>query len=172
MYSWIQNNLFQRSARVRFAGQTNSLVKIREGVPQGGVMPTTLFILFIDDICDQLSSHVLQALHADNLAIWTKAEQVTAATTRMQFALNLLSNLAKEVVGNNQENYDRSHLFLHVSQETRVHPAYQLTRTPPARHPSVPRSEVRQKTSLVPPHQYHAQQSSQENSPDEETGTK
>ena len=35
MYSWIQSYLFQRPARVRLDGQTSSLVKIREGVPQG-----------------------------------------------------------------------------------------------------------------------------------------
>ena len=38
MYSWIQSYLFQRSARVRLDGQTSSSVKIREGVPQGGVI--------------------------------------------------------------------------------------------------------------------------------------
>ena len=63
MYSWIQSYLFQRSARVRLDGQTSSSVKIREGVPQGGVISPTLFIIFIDDICDQLSSHIPRALH-------------------------------------------------------------------------------------------------------------
>ena len=74
MYSWIQSYLFQRSARVRLDGQTSSSVKIREGVPQGGVISPTLFIIFIDDICDQLSSHIPRALHADDLALWTEAE--------------------------------------------------------------------------------------------------
>ena len=51
---------------------------------------------FIDDICDQLSSHIPGALHADDLALWTKAEQVTAAATRMQETMNLISDWAKE----------------------------------------------------------------------------
>ena len=63
MYSWIQRYLFQRSAPVRLDGQTSSSVKIRE----------------VDDICDKLSSHIPRALHADDLALWTKAEQVTTA---------------------------------------------------------------------------------------------
>ena len=91
VYSWMQ-----RSARVRLDGQTSSSVKIREAVPQGGVISPTLFIIFIDDICDQLSSHIPRALHADDLALWTKAEQVTTAAIRMQEAMNLISDWAKE----------------------------------------------------------------------------
>ena len=94
MYSWIQSYLFQRSARVRLDGQASSSVKIR-GVPQGGVISPTLFIIFIDDICDQLSSHIPRALHADDLALWTKAEQVTTAAIRMQEAMNHISDWAK-----------------------------------------------------------------------------
>ena len=95
MYSWIQSYLFQRSARARFDGQTSSSVKIIEWVPQGGVISPTLFIIFIDDICDQLSSHIPRALHADDLELWTKAEQVTTAAISMQETMNLISDWAK-----------------------------------------------------------------------------
>ena len=75
---------------------TDQTVKIREGVSQGGVISPTLFIIFIDDICGQLSSHIPRALHADDLALWTKAEQVITAAIRMQEAMNLNSDWAKE----------------------------------------------------------------------------
>ena len=169
MYSWIQSYLFQRSARVRLDGQTSSSVKIREEVPQGGVISPTLFIIFIDDICDQLSSHIPRVLHADDLPLWTKAEQVTTAAIRMQKAMNLISDWAKEwLVMINRTKTEATCFSL--SPKRRVHSADQRTRNPPARHPNLPRSEVRQKTDLVSPHQYHAQQRSQENGPDEETG--
>ena len=69
-------------------------MKIR-GVPQGGIISPTLFIIFIDDICDHLS-HIPWVLHADDLALWTKAEQVTTTAIRMQEAMNLISDWAKE----------------------------------------------------------------------------
>ena len=58
MYSWIQSYLFQRSVWVRLDRQTSSSAKIREGVPQGGVISPTLFFIFIHGICDKLSSRI------------------------------------------------------------------------------------------------------------------
>ena len=145
VYSWIQSYLFQRSALVRLDGQTSSSVKIREGVPQGGVISPTLFIIFIDDICDQLSSHIPRALHADGLALWTKAEQVTTAAIRIQEAMNLISDWAKEwLVVINRTKTEATCFSL--SPKRGVHPADQWTRNPPTRHPNVPRSEVRKLT--------------------------
>ena len=71
-------------------------MKIRVGAQQGGVISPTLFIIFIDDICDQLSCHIPRALHADDLASWTKAVQVTTTAIRMPEAMNLISDWAKE----------------------------------------------------------------------------
>ena len=68
-------------------------MKVREGVPQGGVISPTLFIIIIDDICEQLSSHIPWSLHADDLATTV---QVTTAAIRMQEAMNLISDWAKD----------------------------------------------------------------------------
>ena len=86
MYWWIHSYLFQISARVKLEGQTSTLVKIR-AVPQDSVISPTLFIVFIDDISDQLSTHISRALHADDLAVWLTAEQITTAAYRMQEAI-------------------------------------------------------------------------------------
>jgi ribonuclease HI len=96
MYWWIHSYLFHRTARVKLDRQTSAQVKIREGVPQGGVISPTLFMIFIDDITRELSRHISRALHADDLAIWTKGEHVTTATCRMQEALNKVDAWAQE----------------------------------------------------------------------------
>jgi hypothetical protein len=44
-------------------------VKIKEGVPQGGVIYTTLFILYINDIAQKLTRQINITLHADDLEI-------------------------------------------------------------------------------------------------------
>ena len=94
MYSWIQSYLFQRTARVKLDGHQSKLVKMREGVPQGGVISPTLFIVFIDDIADELRRHISRALHADDLALWTASEYTTTASHRMQESMNSISEWA------------------------------------------------------------------------------
>ena len=96
MYRWIESYLFNRSARVKIDGHLSHLVKIKEGVPQGGVISPTLFTVFIDDIAATISKHVSRALHADDLAIWSSSEHITTATYRIQEALNKISQWAKD----------------------------------------------------------------------------
>ena len=80
MYMWIQHFLFARTARVK-----------PEGVPQGGVLPPTLFLVYINDILTTLSRRVSNTLHADDLAIWNAPEHTTTATYRIQEAIRGIS---------------------------------------------------------------------------------
>ena len=57
MYKWIRCFLQDRSARVKVDGYMSESVKMREGVPQGGVISPTLFVLYIN-ITTILSRHV------------------------------------------------------------------------------------------------------------------
>ena len=96
MYKWLESYLFHRSARVKIDGYRSHLVKIKEGVPQGGVISPTLFIIFINDIVDELSRHISKALHADDLAIWTSQIYTSTATYLMQEAVDKVSEWAKK----------------------------------------------------------------------------
>ena len=118
MFSWIKSYLFQRTARVKLDGHTSNIVKLREGVPQGGVISPTLFIVFIDDITDKLTSHISRALHADDLAIWTMAEHTATAAYRMQEALNRISAWADEwLVTINRTKTEATHFSLSPTKE-------------------------------------------------------
>ena len=46
------------------------------GVPQGGVISPTLFLLYI--ITTVLPRHVSNTLHADDLAVWSASENTSA----------------------------------------------------------------------------------------------
>ena len=54
-YRWIESFLQHRTAKVKLDGNLSQTVKIREGVPQGGVISPTLFVVFINDITNKKS---------------------------------------------------------------------------------------------------------------------
>ena len=66
-------------------------VCLREGVPQGGVLSPTLFLVYINDILTTISKRVPNTLHADDLAIWNASEHTTTATYRIQEAISDIS---------------------------------------------------------------------------------
>jgi len=96
MYAWIKSFLSHRTARVKLNDSFSQTVKIREGVPQGGVISPTLFNIFINDITKDLSRHISRALHADDFAVWHASESLATATIRMQEALDLTAKWAKD----------------------------------------------------------------------------
>ena len=85
MYRWTRCFLHDRSARVELDRHLNKSVKMREGVPQGGVISPTLFLLYIN-ITTVLPRQVSNSLHADDLAVWTASEYNTSAAYRIQEA--------------------------------------------------------------------------------------
>ena len=90
MYRWISQYLINRKARVHINGEFSRKKTLREGVPQGGVLSPTLFLIFINDIIKDLPSRVQGAIYADDLVIWCSEEQLTTARSRIQRALETL----------------------------------------------------------------------------------
>ena len=91
MYMWSQHFVFARTTRVKLDGILSKKVCFREGVPQGGVLSPTLFLVYINDILTTLSKRVSNTLHADDLAIWNASEHTTTATYRIQEAISDIS---------------------------------------------------------------------------------
>ena len=96
MYKWIRCYLQDRSARVKLDGYMSESVKMREGVPQGGVISPTLFLLYINNITTILPRHVSNTLHADDLAVWSAADHTTFATYRIQEAVTRIQQWTDE----------------------------------------------------------------------------
>ena len=84
MYKWIRCLLQDGSARVKLDGYMSESVRMREGVPQGGVISPTLFLLYINNITTILQRHVSNTLHADDLAVWSAADHSTSAAYRIR----------------------------------------------------------------------------------------
>ena len=67
MYNWISQFLHNRKARVQVNGTYSRKKVMREGVPQGGVLSPTLFLIFINDIMKDFPRNVKGAIYADDL---------------------------------------------------------------------------------------------------------
>ena len=95
MYKWITSFLHNRKARVTVDGKLSRKFLLQHGVPQGGVISPTLFLIFIDDLIKKLPNGIKAALYADDLVMWCAEEYATTATYRMQEAVNVLAAWAK-----------------------------------------------------------------------------
>lgn len=96
MLSWIEQFLQNRSARVRLGSHTSQKKVLRDGLPQGGVLSPTLFLIYINDLFDIVPRHVNSAMYADDLAIFCSEERLATAGFRMQEALASLEAYAKK----------------------------------------------------------------------------
>ncbi|GFS19606.1 RNA-directed DNA polymerase from mobile element jockey [Elysia marginata] len=90
MLKWIQNYLSQRTGRVNLQGRESRQAIFKDGVPQGGVLSPTLFLLFMKSIQNIIKPHVKAALYADDLALICSEDSCGTAQVRLQECLTLL----------------------------------------------------------------------------------
>ena len=69
------NYLKDRKQNVVISGCSSDFVNVRSGVPQGSILGPLLFVIFINDMIDCVSTGTYIALYADDTKIW---RQVTS----------------------------------------------------------------------------------------------
>ena len=89
--SWLTAFLSDRSQQVIINGALSSPCKVNSGVPQGSVLGPTLFLVYINDIADDIQSQL--RLIADDCIIYRTINTPEDHTT-LQQDLNQLSKWA------------------------------------------------------------------------------
>ena len=88
---WIDAFLSDRVSRVEFEGVRSAYRHIHSGVPQGSVISPLLFLIYIDDVVENMPANSHASLFADDLAIWSSHPDVDSATNTVQEALDNIS---------------------------------------------------------------------------------
>jgi len=67
LFDWFESYLSDRFQKVVIKGQLSNFIKILAGVPQGSILGPLLFLIYIDDIINDIESNIL--LFADDTSI-------------------------------------------------------------------------------------------------------
>ena len=96
MLKWIEKYLSQSTGRVSLQGKESGQVDFKDGIPQGGVLSPTLFLVFMNSIQNIIKPHVKAALHADDLALICSEDSCRTAQVRLQECLTLLEQWTED----------------------------------------------------------------------------
>ena len=81
MYQCIMHFLTNRTIQTKVHNGTSSKEILEEGLPQGSSLSCTLFLIFINDMPDELQSE--QAKYADDLALWHSHSKVETSAEKL-----------------------------------------------------------------------------------------
>ena len=96
MFRRIKSYLHNRRERVVIDNTKSKKILRRHGVPQGGVLSPSIFLVFMNDLIKKFPSTVKSAMYADDLVIWSTEEYATTAKIRLQEATNILSSWTQD----------------------------------------------------------------------------
>ena len=86
---WLSTYLCNRKQYVCFNGMNLSYSTVTCGVPQGSILGPTLFIMYINDLCN-VSSHLKSILFADDTSFFVEGSNLLAMCTNVSTEMNKL----------------------------------------------------------------------------------
>ena len=88
MINWIEKWLTDRRQRVVVDGEVSNWKSVLSGVPQGSVLGPILFLIYINDLDDDITSKVLK--FADDTKVFRKIKSDADSRQHLQDDLNKL----------------------------------------------------------------------------------
>ena len=121
MYKWTGQYMHNRKAKVQIEQHLSKKRTLWQGVPQGGVLSPTLFLIFIRDILHRVPKKIQGAIYADDLALWCCEEYITTANYRLQQALQVIEAWARTWLVKVNEKKTTFTIFSLSNQKHSVH---------------------------------------------------
>ena len=94
LLSWFSDYLSNRYQRVLIPGGISTLYHIQAGVPQGSILGPLLFLIFINDIVDDIKANI--NLLADDTSLSMKVSDPLAVGTMLQTDIHKISDRAQK----------------------------------------------------------------------------
>ena len=89
---WFKSYLTDRQQRVVLPGASSDWTYIRAGVPQGSVLSSSLFLVYINDIVNDIGANI--RLFADDTSLFIIVDDPVTAAERLNADLSRISNWA------------------------------------------------------------------------------
>ena len=89
---WFRNYLSDRRQRVVLPGASSDWAHIRAGVPQGSILGPLLFLVYINDIVEEIGSHI--RLFADDTSLFIIVDDPVTSAARLNTDLEKISRWA------------------------------------------------------------------------------
>ena len=87
----ISSFVSNRCLQVVLDGKSSKEYLVNAGIPQGSILDSTLFLLYINDLPDDVICDI--AIYADDTALYSKCDQASDLWEQLELASELESNL-------------------------------------------------------------------------------
>ena len=95
IFGLISSFLSNRRLRVVLDGKSSQEYPVNAGVPQGSILGPTLFLLYINDLPDNVICNI--AIYADDTTLYSKCNQASDLWQQLELASELESDLRDKV---------------------------------------------------------------------------
>ena len=110
IFGLISSFLSNRQLRVVLDGKSSQEYPVNAGVPQGSILGPTLFLLYINDLPDDVICNI--AIYADDTTLYSKCNQASDLWQQLELASELESDLRDTTLVDVHLNWLNWFLFL------------------------------------------------------------